>query len=348
MDRWEAPGVPAPLLTLARTARGETQADVAKRAGISQGLLSKAESGLVDLDLERLERLAEALAVPISLLTHRTEESDSLVACVFHRKRSTLPVSKAKQIRALLDLTRLQIERLLDAETPPLTLPRLAPTSDGYTTPADIARMVRQELRVSHGPLADLVGAVESAGVLVVRRDLGSRRIDAIAGWPAKGRPIFLLNTEAPADRRRFTMAHELGHAVMHETPAEGREEEEADRFASELLMPAGVIAPELVNLTVPRLVELKDRWRVSMAALVRRGRDLGTITDYQYKQLNIEFSKAGYRTREPTTIEDEVPRLVKDVIARRRARGETEDQMASDALLSTSELIRLYLKEAS
>jgi Zn-dependent peptidase ImmA (M78 family) len=143
-------------------------------------------------------------------------------------------------------------------------------------------------------------------------------------------------------------MAHELGHAVMHETPAEGREEEEADRFASELLMPAGVIAPELVNLTVPRLVELKDRWRVSMAALVRRGRDLGTITDYQYKQLNIEFSKAGYRTREPTTIEDEVPRLVKDVIARRRARGETEDQMASDALLSTSELIRLYLKEAS
>lgn len=42
-----------------------------------------------------------------------------------------------------------------------------------------------------------------------------------------------------PADRRHFTLAHELGHALLHREAFPGKEAEiQADRFAAELLLP--------------------------------------------------------------------------------------------------------------
>ena len=85
---------------------------------------------------------------------------------------------------------------------------------------------------------------------------------------------------------RERARAHELGHAVMHQIPTE-HQEAEADRFASEFLMPAATIRDQLDALTVPKLARLKAEWGASMAALLRRGRDLGRVNDAQYRALN-------------------------------------------------------------
>jgi Zn-dependent peptidase ImmA (M78 family) len=107
----------------------------------------------------------------------------------------------------------------------------------------------------------------------------------------------------------------------MHTEPVD-RQEEQADQFASELLMPAKAIRAELSNLDMPALARLKARWGVSMAALIRRARDLGAISDYRYKELNIELSKAGWRSREPVEVSPERPRLLADVVALLREKG--------------------------
>lgn len=330
------------MLVLVRTARGLTQADVAKKSDLSQGLLSKAETGSVALDDRRLERVAQALDVPVARLTSSVPPNSVLSACAFHRKRSTLPVSDAKRVRALLDLTRLQTEGLVDELAPSLELPRQSPSPDGYTSPEDIAGAVRQTLGSPSGPLPNLVSLVEGLGVLMLTRDLGAPRIDAIGSWPEGRRPLFLLNFAAPADRKRFTLAHELGHTVMHPVPAPDQESE-ADRFASELLMPAADIRLQLDDLSLARLAVLKQTWRVSMAALVRRARDIGTISDYEYKRINIEFSTAGYRTREPVDIEDETPTLIADIVRRRLAAGESFAQLARMVYQNEQEFKTLY-----
>ena len=334
------------MVTLTRNARGLTQGELARAAGMSQGLVSKAETGSVVLDDQRVAALAEALAVPVSFL-HREEAPTSVLsACAFHRKRSSLSVSDARRVRALLDMLRFQVEPLVEGMLPPLRLPRQTPDDDGLVTEIDIARQVRSTFDNPAGPLENLVGQVEKDGVLVLSRPLGSARVDALGSWPTGHRPMFILNEQAPPDRARFTLAHELGHAVMHPVPAVDQERQ-ADRFASELLMPARDIRPELAVLTLPKLAELKTRWKVSMASLIRRARDLGVIRDPDYRRLSIEISTAGYRTREPGELTLERPQLVRQAVATRRQEGADSAELAELAGLLEPEFVAAYEKGA-
>jgi Zn-dependent peptidase ImmA (M78 family)/transcriptional regulator with XRE-family HTH domain len=338
-------GVASPdTLALARVARGLTQAELASVTGISQAYLSKAEKGAVELEGDRLEAVADALGYPKSLFLLTSDVGPSTTACVFPRKRNSLPVSAERRIRALLDITRLQVEALVGDEAPPVRLPREAPTDDGWIGPEEIAARVRSALDIAPGPIGNLTSGLERLGAMIVTRDLGNRRLDAIGQWPEGRRPLFLVNATASADRRRFTLAHELGHAVMHTEPR-ADQEEQADRFASALLMPASDIQRDLGELDVPRLVRLKSEWRVSMAALIRRARDLGAISDYRYKQLNIAMSASGYRTREPAAFEPEHPTFVASTVSRLIHAGQDTAKLADRAHMTEAELQGLYLE---
>ena len=59
-----------------------------------------------------------------------------------------------------------------------------------------------------------------------------------------------MINSRVPTDRKRMTLAHELGHIVMHSEPIHlsKQSEEEAMRFAAEFLMPAHLIRPSSDN----------------------------------------------------------------------------------------------------
>lgn len=335
------------MIQLVRVARGLTQTDLAKKAGLSQGVVSKAEAGTVELDADRLSAIATQLAVPVERLTSSEPTGGVLSACAFHRKRNSLPVSDANRIRANLDLRRMQVEALVPMSEFGVTIERTPPSDDDWDNPETIALGVRDAMSLGDGPIPDLVAAVEATGAVVIVADLGAARIDAIGSWPSGHRPVFMLNSRTSADRRRFTLAHELGHAVMHQLPTEDQESE-ADRFASELLMPSNSIRDELTGLDLPKLVALKPRWGVSMAALIRKARDVGSITDHDYKQLNIALSTAGYRTNEPVPLDDELPRLVDNAVRHRLADGEHLAGLAAKALMTTDEFKAIYLERAT
>lgn len=329
-----------PLLGRVRVARGLTQNALAKKSGISQALLSKAEAGLIELDTERALSISQALRVPPSALTVPVSGLSSSI--VFHRKRATMPVSKANQVRAVLDLAHIQVAAILANRRPPLRIERTPLPEDGYTTPEDVAKTLRRTLATGAGPLDNVVTTLESAGVPVVMRDLDSTLMDAIFSWPTGAHPLVVLSNHAPADRQRFTLAHELGHAVMHQVPSD-TQEAEADRFASEFLMPAKDIREHLLQVSVPSLARLKPIWKVSMAALLRRAKDLGEITESRYKTLSIEMSAAGYRKNEPVSLEPEVPALIEQTVADRIADGETVDAMAAEAYMTPEEFQSTY-----
>jgi len=118
----------------------------------------------------------------------------------------------------------------------------------------------------------------------------------------ARKRWTIVVNKDHPLNRQRFTMAHELGHLILHEykTPhADGpqkirfrdgrsamgsdREEIEANQFAAEILMPDFLLIPELQRLGLDswdgspdgdiakKLSELAALCKVSEQALVLR-----------------------------------------------------------------------------
>src|SRR5437870_1642062 len=80
-------------------------------------------------------------------------------------------------------------------------------------------------------PIHNMIRTVESAGALVYRVDFATRLLDAVSHWSPGMPPLFFLNDDAPPDRLRFSLAHELGHVVMHSVPTDNMEKE-ADRFA--------------------------------------------------------------------------------------------------------------------
>lgn len=334
------------MLGTVRVARGLTQAALSKLSGVSQALLSKAEMGLVTLDEDRLDMLAGVLDVPVSLLTVPVDEG--AVPYVFHRKRSTLPLSAANRLRAELELLHVQVAGVVAGGASVGLIRRPLP-ADGSDTPEEVAREVRAALGVDDGPIADLVGVLEAAGVVVVMRGLGSERIDAMVSWPEAQRPVVLLGDHIPADRQRFSVAHELAHAVMHQVPTESQEAE-ADRFAAEFLMPARDILPDLSAgpVSVPMLARLKEKWRVSIAALLRRAWDLDVISDGRYRQLNIELARAGYRSVEPVVLEAETPSLLGRMVKERIAGGESVAEIARDGFMNENEFADLYVRSAT
>lgn len=330
-------------LSTVRIARGLTQAALADASGVSQATISKLESGLADLEEARWADLARVLDAPVSLVSAR-QVSEDASAVVFHRKRSSLPVSVASRLRAQLDLLHLQVGGLLGAQAP-VRIERIPLPADGHLTPEEVAQHVRRHLAVAPGPIPDLVGLLEAAGIAVVRSDLGSAKIDALMSWPPGARPVVLLGAHAPGDRQRFSVAHEMGHALMHEVPSDAQEAE-ADRFAAELLMPRVDIADHLRDVTVARLAQLKPHWGVSMAALLRRARDLAQISESTYRRLSIELSSAGYRTREPVEVPVEVPHMVAGRVRELLAAGKTPNELAQMASMTEKDFAKTYLQE--
>ncbi|GAA4242450.1 ImmA/IrrE family metallo-endopeptidase [Actinomadura meridiana] len=312
----------AGMLVLARESRGMTQTALAKRmtnvAGepVSQGYVSKAESGRLTVSGERLARYGQALRYPADILCMSAKVDGVGIGLVHHRKKARLGAQALRQIHALLSMGRLHSRRLLATDSSHRF--EHVPIND-LDSPEDAARTVRRKWNMPPGPVADLVEVIENAGGLVLLQDLSTRDLDAASQWDGDEEPLFFLNAHAPGDRFRFSLAHELAHVVMHPVPgASADQEREADRFASELLMPAADIRVELTgSIDLNRLAALKQRWRVSMAALARRALTLSAISEWQYRNLMIEMSALGYRTKEPGEVPRETPQRMKNAAAR-------------------------------
>ena len=165
------------------------------------------------------------------------------------------------------------------------------------------AEEVRAHLRSGLGPIADLDAVCELLGVTVYRAGLGSDLRQTISGGffahPVVGFSL-LVNVEMTPGRRRFTIAHELAHALFHSGPktkfilsgiTKDPRERFADWFAGEFLMPTEGIRRILEEhgsgsrITEPgEVIHLQRYFGVSYAtALVRlrQGKFLSQA-DYQ------------------------------------------------------------------
>lgn len=332
------------MLTVAREARGLTQSELAALTGVPQGTISKAEHGLTVLSADRLAILAEALTFPVTVFSWDDEVHGFGSSSFYHRKQKSLPQHHLKKIQATFNLFRMQVTRLshgLDI-TPKHQFRSL--DLDDFGSPDEAARAVRAMWHVPLGPLRDVCRLTENAGGVVARTDFETPKISAISQWVHGERPIFVTNTANPPDRERFTLAHEIGHVLFHSVPSEGQEDE-ADRFASELLMPEADIRPQLsAGIDLAKAARLKPLWRVSMGSLIRRARDLGYINDSRYRSLNVQMSQKGWLRREPVGIEPDTPRFLDRLVAAQIENGYRPAELAAVAGLTEAEFTRLYM----
>ena len=332
------------LLAALRLSRGLTQVQLAEAAGVSQATLSKVESGKARLGVQEWRLIADLVGVPLSAFA--AVQSSTAPARVFHRKLRSTPVSAVNKVAAELSLVRVRIRDLMGEQSTTLRRHEL---DGGFNTPQEVAQDVRAELGLGCGPIRDLVAIIEDAGTLVLRWPLETIHVDAIASWQDGSVPVILIGEHVPADRQRFTMAHELGHAVMHDAEADREQEAEADAFAAEFLAPAAEVAKEWpADASFDALLLLKKRWGISLAALIRRGRDAERLTDDEYRQWNIRLSTTGMHRREPDPTEREIPTSLREAIRRSLAEGASVEELASRAHMYPREFELTFLQETS
>lgn len=329
----------AALITLIREYRGLTQGELAKSAGVSQGYVSKVEHEQLVPSDEAVGKIADVLEWPAPFFFRTDQVYGFGTACMFHRKQASLPVHTLRSVQARVNVLRMGLTPLLreldpgDSERVPLM------DVDAYVDgPPQIAQLVRAAWRLPLGPVLNLTATLESHGVIVYRADFGTRQLDAVSHWSPDIPPLFFVNSAAPPDRVRYSLAHELGHVVMHAMPTPDMESE-ANQFASEFLMPEREIRSMLNGIDLARAAQLKAYWRVSMQALILRARDLGIISRQKASRLYMQMSSMGYRRVEPVTLPVEEPAALRRLMEmHRQVHGFTIDDLAERVGLPVSD----------
>lgn len=193
-----------------------------------------------------------------------------------------------------------------------------------------IAAQTREQLGIPPtAPVRHVMRAMERAGIGVVpltRIDDINDSLDGHSGMsrgrPEAGRVVVAYVPTTAGDRQRMTLAHELGHVLLHshrhQLPLKIREAE-AMRFAGAFLLPKSTALDELsATLNLNGYARIKAKWGISIQTLIRRALNLGIISRERYRSLMVQVSGRGWRTQEPVEVGVEKPAMMWTLLTRR------------------------------
>ncbi len=316
------------MISVGRDLREWSQGDLANAIGVARTTISKFEMRALPCDRE-IPKIAARLNLHPDFF-EQFESIHGLAGDFLYRKRAYVPARVKRRVQAEANLKKLQVKRLLEHVEleADLRFPLIQPEERNGNIEM-IAADVRAAWRVKPGPIPNVTKLIEAAGGIVFVMDLGTDLIDGTNMRLPAFPPLLFLNENVAGERHRFNLAHELGHVVMHASVSLGDAEDEAYRFASELLMPRSQIKSDLRQLDLAAAARLKTFWGASMAAIIKRAHDLEVISNAKYRRLFQSLNAQDLRVVEPLPLPFEQPSAFENMKAVcRNACGLSEDDM--------------------
>jgi Zn-dependent peptidase ImmA (M78 family) len=195
-------------------------------------------------------------------------------------------------------------------------------------TAEEAAENLRTAWNIGESPIDSVAGVIEDNGGILIEIGSPPQSFHGLSGWANATYPVTVYSSQAPDDRKRFSLCHELAHLAMASADIPAKTFEQlANRFAAAFLVPASVARRELGNrrrkLSIPELAMLKKKHGLSMLAWARRALDLDIITQGHYQSLCKAFSISGWRKREPVEFDGrERPSKLRQMVLRAVAEG--------------------------
>lgn len=297
-----------------------TQAELADRLDMPASALSRMLGGSLLVDDDTEQQLANALDCGVDMLRRKTD--DVLFTRPWLRAYADAPKKAVDQyladaLLALETFDSLRLKKIPDR------LPVFTGDPNNDEEIDEFAGDVRQAADVDpEGTVPNVTRAAERLGCVVLPMDhelgkhLGmSMHVDGVpvirASRPSGDGGI-------PGDRQRFTLAHEIGHLTIHSScpPPETAEqakaiEKQAHRFAGALLLPGDAFLEDLEaqgrgRVTLATLAQMKERWGVSIKAMVVRLQNLHRIDADQARSLYKQISARSWNKHEPVEVVNE------------------------------------------
>lgn len=313
-------------LTEAREARGiMTKSALADLLGVSVNAISQYENNVCKPRHEMVTQITKQLRIKEAFffkpLFHK------IVNPVFWRSRHAATKSSRVVAERKLNWAKAIAEEYLKTY---LDLPAIhIPTRDVLSIPNDpkflkdqdierIAMQLRQFWELGTMPIPDMTVLLENNGILITYGDLESGKLDAFSNVSEFDGSfhVFLGTDSSTAVRSRFDAAHELGHLILHShlskkylddkgTKKHSLIEGQAYRFASAFLMPADSFRADVWMTSLEALLSLKERWKVSVGAMIMRCSQLGIVQEDQTRRLWINYNRR-WKNAEPK--DDKIP----------------------------------------
>jgi Zn-dependent peptidase ImmA (M78 family)/transcriptional regulator with XRE-family HTH domain len=323
-------------LQAGRELRGLSQTALAREAGITAAAVSQFENGHSRPTPSTLLKVSHALELPLAYFARRPGSTAGEAPAAFFRSLRSTSAAERRRATALVGLVHELVHAVEQhVALPPADAPGTAPANDDD----DVERAAsgaREHFGLDpHAPVPDVVRALERHGIVTARFRVDGHQMDAFS-VDYRDRPIVVLGADkGHRDRSRFDAAHELGHLVLHGPEHAGTKEAEnqAHRFAAAFLMPADAIRDELPRRADwEQLGQLKRKWEVSLAALLKRAQTLGKMDPTAYTQAMKTMSARGWRKREPVDLGPaEKPVLLAKALEVAAAHGVTLDALAAE-----------------
>ncbi len=290
----------ASRLRAARESRGLTQAQAASELGVSRPLLIAIEKGTRDAAPEEIVKLAEIYGKPVSELL-RPSAPPATIGARFRAALASVP--DARQLSGAVSLLEDHADNYLDLLRRAKTdAPGRYPAArsinhlDPQQAGEDLATEERNRLGLGDGPIRPLREVLEiDVGLRVFLLPL-PRHVAGLFVYVEELGGCIAVNISHPAERRRWTMAHEYAHYLATRdraevTPVSQRRhqpegERFADAFAANFLMPRSGLSRRFHELkrskegkiTPATLVQLAHAYQVSVQALTLRLEDLRLV----------------------------------------------------------------------
>ena len=317
-------------LKSARQYRGLTVEELSQKINVSKQTISQYENGVIEnVPFDKIYALSIELRFPYRYFIQKSNSSVKTGATYF---RSLLKTSKKYRTSQVVKMEHLaEIYAFLNEylDFPPLNLPDWI---GSFESPAEAASALRKFWDLGSKPIEDIIRVVEKNGILVTTFATDTDDIDAFSQFvELDGINIYLIalsSNKESASRINFDIAHELGHIILHEWSEDEdsisrdefkKKEKEANEFAAAFLLPESEFAND-VSLDPQNLdyyIQLKRKWKVSIAAMLYRTCSLGIITQNQYQYMLRIMQAKDWRKREPldNVIKTPKPTLLSDAI---------------------------------
>lgn len=302
-------------LTQARVRLGVSKADLAGEVGVSAAAIGQYEAGVNSPRPEVLDRLASTLKVrPEFFGAGRPLARIDTVNAHFRSLRSARVSDRQKALATATLVWELTFALERYVKLPEVDLPILP----ADTRPSEAAAALRLHWDLPDGPVRHLAATAESRGIVVAVRPL--HEIDAVDAFSVVivDRPIIVTTPRRSQNvfRHRFSIAHEIGHLLLHGESSEHSAaiENEADEFAAAFLTPAAAmdeVLPQRLDLAA--LDRLGRTWGVSPHSLVRRMVERGRTTESSARRAYQRLAVVDDPAADPTSAyPGEMPSLLK------------------------------------
>ena len=258
-----------------------------------------------------LTSLARELNVSLDyFLSNQVQE----LAGVEFRKKSGTSVKDRSRVEATV-IERIErylsIEEILDLESAEWKKPFEARKLESFDDAEKLAIDLRRKWKLGTDPIPNMTELLEEKGIKVLIIELPPR----VSGLtclvkrksPHVPVPVIVVNSEMNLERRRFTLAHELGHRLIDEK-SKIDHEKASDVFAGSFLVHAEHLKKEIGAhrkvISYPEIIQLKRLYRVSGAAMIMRLKQAGIISDAAVSYAFQTFASS-WRKEEPQPLEE-------------------------------------------